>query len=107
MGGVEGLILGKKDDQGKLPWHLIPFEVVEKVVEILQFGAEKYGANNWKELPDFNDRYFSACLRHLVAWKKGEKIDPESGNHHLAHALCNLVFLLWGELTIRREKKHG
>jgi hypothetical protein len=25
--------------------------------------------------------------------KQGEQIDPESGKHHLAHALCCLMFL--------------
>jgi hypothetical protein len=29
----------------------------------------------------------------LWAWKEGEQIDPESGKHHLAHALCCLTFL--------------
>ena len=34
-------------------------------------------------------------MRHLIAWRKGELIDPESKLPHLAHAGCNLIFLNW------------
>ncbi len=57
------------------------------------FGAEKYEPDNWKHVPDSKRRYFDAAQRHLWAWKEGEQIDPESGKHHLAHALCCLTFL--------------
>lgn len=90
--------VGIKHDKGKLPWHLLPWEPVEEVVKVLQFGAEKYKANNWQKLDEFDDRYFSAAMRHLVAHQKGEVVDPESDLPHLAHAMCCIMFLLWGEL---------
>jgi hypothetical protein len=86
-----------KHDAGKLPWHLLPWRAVQQIVQVLQFGAGKYGPNNWQGLDGFEDRYFAATLRHLVAWREGEAHDQESGLHHLAHAACNLVFLLWKE----------
>lgn len=85
-----------KFDQGKPRWDLLPFEQVEKVVKILSFGAEKYGENNWKQ-SDLRERCFAALLRHLVAWRNGEKLDPESNQEHLSHAMCNVLFLLWYE----------
>lgn len=88
---------GKKFDIGKLRWDLLPFKEIEKVVEILTFGSKKYGDNNWQNLDDFEKRYFSALMRHMVAWLEGEKYDQESGKTHLAHACCNLVFLMWKE----------
>ncbi len=90
---------GKKFDNGKLRWDLVPYEAVEEVVKVLTFGADKYGDYNWQKVEPFQDRYFAALMRHLVAWKKGEDIDPESGVHHLSHAACNCVFLLWNIKT--------
>ena len=90
--------LGRKFDQGKDRWDLIPLEVIEEAVKVLTFGAEKYEPNNWQKIPDFENRYFASMMRHIVAHKKGEKIDPKSSLKHLAHASCCLMFLLWKEL---------
>jgi len=89
---------GKKFDNGKANWSLIPFEVLEKVAEIYTFGAKKYSKNNWKKVKNYKERYFSALMRHLVAYKTGEKIDPESGFSHLVHAVWNTISLLWYEM---------
>ena len=78
---------------------------MEAIVEILTFGASKYGADNWQGLDNFEARYYAALERHLQAWRKGEKVDPESGKLHLAHAACNVVFLLWHEIT-KNSKDH-
>jgi len=37
-------------------------------------------------------------MRHLVAEYKGEDYDIESGFLHLAHAACNILFLLWKKM---------
>lgn len=84
----------KKFDQGKRRWNLFPFGSAEEIVKILEFGAEKYSANSWQELPNAEERYFEACMRHMVAIQKGEDVDQESGMPHLAHAGCNILFLL-------------
>lgn len=86
---------GKKDDQGKTQWSLLPWEEVEEVVKVLMHGAKEYGDWNWKELDDPAERYFSAAQRHILSWWEGEKIDKKSGLPHLAHAACCLLFLLW------------
>lgn len=89
---------GLKYDTGKTPWHLLPWKQVEKIVDILNYGANKYGPHNWKQGIDrYEDRYFDAALRHLLAWKNGEKNCPESGKSHLAHAATNILFLLFFE----------
>lgn len=87
---------GKKHDHGKPDWTLLPLASLEPVVRVLEHGAEKYGRENWRELPDFERRYLAAALRHLAAFQAGEIIDRDSGMPHLAHATCNLVFLLAG-----------
>lgn len=86
--------VGRKLDDGKEPWHLVPFAAARAVVRVLAFGARKYAPNNWRRVENARDRYFSAALRHLVAWHQGERVDPESGLPHLAHAACCVLFLL-------------
>lgn len=86
---------GRKFDSEKLRWDLLDIESVEDLVKILTFGASKYEANNWQKVDNATERYYAALMRHLVAWRKGEKIDPESGYNHLAHVFCNTMFLIW------------
>ena len=84
---------GVKNDCGKARWDLVPWREMEEVVHVLGFGADKYGADNWKHVPGARERYFAAAMRHLVAWKQGEELDAESGLPHLAHATTCLLFL--------------
>lgn len=83
-----------KHDQNKLRMDLIPPSTFTALAEVLTMGANKYGANSWQNLPDFNNRYYGALLRHLIAWRSGELLDKESGLSHLKHALANIVFLI-------------
>lgn len=83
---------GVKYDQGKLPWHLYPWDAAEDVVKVLDFGAKKYAPRNWEAGMDWS-RVYSAAMRHLIAWWGGENLDPETGLPHLAHAMCCLMFL--------------
>ena len=87
-----------KADNGKLQWSLMPFEQLEDVVRVLMNGAEKYSKDNWKKCDD-TTRYVDALERHVVSYIKGEKIDVKEkggdGLPHLAHAICNCLFLMW------------
>jgi len=88
---------GRKDDTGKDPWQLLPFDAVRSIIAVLKFGAAKYEPRNWERGMDW-DRPFSACLRHLTAWYDGEPKDAETGFSHLAHAGCCILFLLAYEI---------
>lgn len=92
---------GKKFDTGKLPVSLLPFRGIAPIIQVLEFGAKKYGRNNWKLLNSLKDkrRILDALGRHYGAILDGEAIDPESGLSHLAHLGCNVVFLLWHRLS--------
>lgn len=85
---------GKKSDEGKRRWDLLPAEAVEQIVDVLAFGAAKYGDENWRRVPMAERRYFAALMRHVWSWWKGEEMDKETGLPHLAHAGCCLLFLL-------------
>ena len=39
----------KKNDGGKPRWTMVPFVAVDKVVGVLEYGAGKYGKDNWKK----------------------------------------------------------
>ena len=84
---------GRKFDGGKLEYGLLPPKALQATVEVLTIGAEKYARDNWKYVDDSKRRYFDALQRHIWAWKMGEKFDHETGKHHLAHAMCCLMFL--------------
>jgi hypothetical protein len=89
---------GTKFDQGKAPWHLLPWGAVAVVVSVLDFGCRKYGPRNWEKGMDYS-RLFSAAQRHMTAWFNGEDKDPETGLSHLAHAGCCVLFLLTFTIT--------
>ena len=82
-----------KHDGDKLMWDLLPLKPIEGVVEVLTHGASKYGAESWRTVADGKNRYYAAAMRHIIAYRKGELVDKDSGLPHLAHAICNLVFL--------------
>lgn len=86
---------GVKDDNAKPRWSLLPWGPMTHVISVLEFGARKYSADNWQRVPEARQRYFDASMRHVLAWWQGERIDPESGKHHLAHAVCCMLFLMW------------
>lgn len=85
--------VGHKDDLEKNRLDLIEPEFIEGVGKVLTFGADKYEPNNWQKVEDAENRYYAAAMRHLMAWRKGEKTDPESGLSHLYHVACNIMFL--------------
>ena len=78
-----------KDDSAKIDIMSMNFH---EVVQVLEFGAKKYGADNWKACDDVR-RYKQAMMRHMFAYINGEEKDAESGLSHLSHLACNVLFL--------------
>ena len=86
-----------KDDNGKLQWTLLPYREMEDVIKVLMEGARKYKPNNWQNCDDLA-RYKDALMRHVTTYIKGQKLDvgPKGDKlPHLAHAICNCLFLMW------------
>ncbi len=84
---------GVKNDTGKLRYSLLPTSSVEEVVKVLMNGAVKYGDRNWEQGINYS-RVYDATQRHLNSWWAGEDNDVEDNLSHLAHAACNILFLL-------------
>ena len=85
---------GMKFDSNKLDYTLVPWEGMEEIVKVLEFGAKKYARDNWKHVENADTRYLAAAFRHLVQYNNGELTDSETGVSHLAHAGCCILFLL-------------
>ena len=96
-------VLGEKFDNGKLRFSLLPKGVLNKVITVLEIGAKKYQEENWQHVEGAKTRYFDALHRHVDAWWSGERNDPETGQHHLAHAVCCAMFLMWFDLEEDRK----
>jgi hypothetical protein len=79
---------------GKARWDLVDFDALLPLVQVLEFGAQKYAAHNWKK-----GLYFcgiiNSLLRHVYAILRGEDNDPESNLPHVGHIMCNIMFLSW------------
>lgn len=84
----------KEHDNAKPRFSLIPHSALWQVMAVLEFEADKYGQDNWRNITNAHERYFNACHRHLNAWWQGENVYDKSGLPHLAHAVCCLLFLM-------------
>lgn len=82
-----------KFDANKPRMDLLPPEALIEIAHVMGFGADKYGAHNWRNGLNWS-RLFAAALRHMFAWKMGTSNDDETQRNHLAHACCCLMFLM-------------
>ena len=83
---------GTKYDAGKEPIDLLDPDYLFGTARVLAFGAGKYSPYNWAEGMKWS-RVFAALMRHMWKWWRGEDKDEETGESHLYHASCCLMFL--------------
>lgn len=83
-----------KDEKNKARIDLVDPEFIVGIAEILGYGAEKYEPYSFQKVTSGLDKYYAAAMRHLLAWRTGDFEDVETGQNHLLHAACNLMFLL-------------
>ncbi|QRQ99764.1 dATP/dGTP diphosphohydrolase domain-containing protein [Dyadobacter sandarakinus] len=88
----------KPENQGirlnsdKPQWSLVDFASLEDMVKVLQYGAGRYGKENWRKgFP--TTQICESLLRHTFAYLSGEDNDQETGLPHFAHIQCNALFL--------------
>jgi hypothetical protein len=65
----------------------------EVLGRVLTMGAGKYGTRNWQKGMEWST-VLDSLERHLNAFKAGEDYDVESGELHMAHVMCNAMFLV-------------
>ncbi len=83
---------GARFNGGKADLSLIPLATLEDEARVWMYGKEKYAAWNWAKGMPWSVP-LACALRHISAFQAGEDIDAESGQPHLAHAMCNLRML--------------
>ena len=89
---------GVKFDGEKTQYSLVPPYALKAIADNLTAGLQKYSKkNNWKLVPNAQERYLDALYRHLEAHRRGEVFDTESsveGTTHLSAVAVNAMFLL-------------
>lgn len=96
-GKPEGPVVNPKELAGSLKapiWQVLPRWVVLLVGRVMQVGAAKYGAFNYRESNVWAMTYVDAIERHMQLWQDGEDDDPETGVSHLAHVIAGCAILL-------------
>lgn len=92
----------------KAPLGLVPPALIIGAAEAMENGASKYGPFNWRDYPVQAMTYVEAALRHLLAYVDGEDDAPDTGIHHVKHAIAGLGILLdsleGGQLIDNRPK---
>ena len=84
---------GARFNDNKADLSLIPLCTLEDEARVWMYGKAKYAAYNWAKGMDWSVP-LACALRHLSAWQRGEEIDPESLQPHLAHVMCNIRMLM-------------
>lgn len=100
-----------KFDEGKPKLNLIYKSFVDATAKVRMYGLTKYpDAENWRTTP--TKEHYDALLRHVFAANdyfndssQSEKNDSSSKLDHLAHAACNIMFLIEEKLT-KKEKSN-
>ena len=80
-----------RHNEGKCKWSLVHFKSLEPMIEVLEFGAKKYGAFNWQKGLDKTE-ILESMMRHLTALMDGQEFDEESKLHHMGHIQANSLF---------------
>ena len=99
MESMEETRTGVKHDGDKPDYSLLSFHALDEVVKALTYGAKKYSRDNWKQVPNFHQRYLAAALRHIGAHARGQLKDPETELLHVAHAAVSLMYIAEDILT--------
>lgn len=81
-----------RHNSGKPRPSLVDADFLAGLIDVLEMGAKKYGAFNWKDGMDPKD-IMDSLQRHALKWRRGERDDEESNLHHSLHIAANAMML--------------
>ena len=90
-----------KSSVTKPDYYLLPHDALNEVAMVLAKSKDKYPPENWRDILNWRHEFYSAAMRHMQNWRIGKTRDDGEGGlgtHHLANAICNLMFILDKEL---------
>jgi hypothetical protein len=77
---------------GKTQLREVDPDFIMGLGEVLTASRKKYDEFNWAKPTKLSTPYESA-MRHLMAFQKGENIDPDDNLSHLLKAAVNIMFM--------------
>ena len=94
-----------KNLKGKIKMRLVLPRFIRSIARARQVGQEQngYSEDSWKKVSD--KEFIDAALRHINLYRCNEILDG-SGEHHLTHAVTNLMFII-ERYEIKKERKNG
>lgn len=101
--GKDPHVGGAKMDGGKVKVNLMLTDfslAIMEVAKVTTYGADKYCASGWIEVPDATKRYADAKARHML--KGYSETYDESGFRHAAMEAWNCLAVL--ELQLREKE---
>lgn len=83
-------------NKGKLRWHNFPMFLIRPMIEVADYGADKYATFNFIKGAPIS-QYMDCIKRHLDKFEDPTlpDNDPESGVNHLAHAAWNALVAVY------------
>lgn len=88
---------GAKQSASPYRCDLLPASATLAVAKVFAYGAEKYGANNWRGLP--LEDHLNHVLTHILAFLAGDESDE-----HLGHAGCRMMMALEKHIEGQQEE---
>ncbi len=96
-------------NSGKPDWSLMEEDAFEVMIRVLEAGAKKYSADNWKKGRPSKEKMldtWNSTFRHLKEIKKGIKsgdpkdiYDLDLGINHIGNLMCNAMFMGYHMIT--------
>jgi len=92
----KALTVNPKDLNGlkKVSISKLPVVGIIHGAHAMMYGADLYGAYNWRDKDVLASIYYDAIMRHMMCWFEGQDYAPDSKVHHLGHVIACAAILL-------------